>query len=206
MLLGQAESGKSTLQKQFQLYYASQSLDRERPAWRPVVYFNIVKAIRMILEELEYELAQPQPVPAPHTSSSRSHHGHASPSASGSGANGHNAPWGWSEDLSQLRTKLLPLIAVEDAIASDLSGGVTFAGGKAGVYVRAGWQALVTPTMNRAWPGSAPRSAGNGPAVNDLVARMLTANREEVYQLWNHPVVRSLLKLRKLRLEESASL
>jgi hypothetical protein len=56
MLLGQAESGKhltekllfkthftrrflgkSTLQKQFQLYYASSTLDYERPSWRPVV-------------------------------------------------------------------------------------------------------------------------------------------------------------------------
>ncbi len=54
MLLGQAESGKSTLQKQFQLYYASQSLDQELPAWRPVVYFNVIKAVRTILEELDY--------------------------------------------------------------------------------------------------------------------------------------------------------
>lgn len=54
MLLGQAESGKSTLQKQFQLYYASQTLDKERPTWRPIVYFNILKAIRMILSEVDY--------------------------------------------------------------------------------------------------------------------------------------------------------
>ncbi|THH04294.1 hypothetical protein EW145_g5633, partial [Phellinidium pouzarii] len=53
-----AESGKSTLQKQFQLYYASHSLEKERPAWRPVVYFNIIKAVRMILEELDYEFSQ----------------------------------------------------------------------------------------------------------------------------------------------------
>ena len=32
MLLGQAESGKSTLQKQFQLFYASKSLDSEKPS------------------------------------------------------------------------------------------------------------------------------------------------------------------------------
>ena len=53
MLLGQAESGKSTLQKQFQLYYASHSLDRERPLWRPIVYSNILKALRMLMDELD---------------------------------------------------------------------------------------------------------------------------------------------------------
>ena len=53
MLLGQAESGKSTLQKQFQLYYSSSTLEKERPSWRPIVYFNVLKAVRMILDELE---------------------------------------------------------------------------------------------------------------------------------------------------------
>ena len=58
MLLGQAESGKSILQKRFQLYYTSQTLDKERPAWRPVVYLNTIKAGRVILEELDYEFSQ----------------------------------------------------------------------------------------------------------------------------------------------------
>lgn len=41
LLLGQAESGKSTLQKQFQLMYNPTSLEEERLSWRPVVYYNI---------------------------------------------------------------------------------------------------------------------------------------------------------------------
>lgn len=246
MLLGQAESGKSTLQKQFQLYYASQTLDKERPAWRPVVYFNIIKAVRMILEELDYEFSQspsqsrPQlssvlpptstmssvargKLPALPESPTQPYGGSAangigsnpgfsgalgggSGSGEGSGGSGiqyANVQGGWQEDLAQLRTKLLPLVAVEDALASDLSGGVTVAGGRTGVYVRAGWQTLVTPAMSR-WPGS--NRGNNGPPVNDLVARMLAATKEEVAALWNHPSVKALLKFRKLRLEESASL
>ena len=42
--------------------------------------------------------------------------------------------------------------------------------------------------------------------VSDLVARMLAAAREEVSALWRHPLVRQLVKYRKVRLEESASL
>ncbi|KAF9509041.1 hypothetical protein BS47DRAFT_185527 [Hydnum rufescens UP504] len=37
LLLGQSESGKSTLQKQFQLLYAPTSLETERLAWRGIM-------------------------------------------------------------------------------------------------------------------------------------------------------------------------
>ncbi|KAL5507600.1 hypothetical protein ACEPAH_7056 [Sanghuangporus vaninii] len=231
MLLGQAESGKSTLQKQFQLYYASHSLEKERPAWRPVVYFNIIKAVRMILEELDYEFSQspsqarpqlastPPPLP-PMSETARG----KLPAVPGAGAafkaggtgssdtntysspNGSasNVSGGWQDDLAQLRTKLLPLVAVEDALARDLSGGVTITGGRTGIYVRSGWQALVAPMASRGWPGTGNGVSG-GPPVNDLVARMLAATKDEVSALWRHPSVRSLVKHRKLRLEESAS-
>ncbi|THG93558.1 hypothetical protein EW145_g8347, partial [Phellinidium pouzarii] len=53
---------------------------------------------------------------------------------------------------------------------------------------------------------AAAQSGGaNGPAVNDLVARMLAATKEEVAALWRHPSVRTLVKYRKLRLDESAA-
>ena len=250
MLLGQAESGKSTLQKQFQLYYASNQLEKERPAWRPVVYFNIIKAVRMILEELDYEFSQspssarpqlsstPPPVP-PLPSPQQQQHMSATargklPAVPGSGrfnnlngsgsastnslsngssnGNGHAAGGGWHEDLAELRTKLLPLVSVEDTLAKDLSGGVSIggAGGRSGVFVRSGWQALVAPVATRAWGGRnngiAQQQQNGGTPVNDLVARMLAATKDEVLSLWKHPSVRALLKTRKLRLDESAAL
>ena len=284
MLLGQAESGKSTLQKQFQLYYASSQLDKERPAWRPVVHFNIIKAVRMILEELDYEFTQTptnanttttatttttrsQPVPplpplppmsatargklpaipgsgaaytAARAAAANGGAGYASntntngsgyESSSNSSHNNHNGGGGWQDDLAQLRTKLLPLVAVEDALARDLSGGVSVTGvsGRSGVFVRSGWQALVAPVSVRGWFGNGggnnnsnlnsngngngnqngngnAGASGGGPHVNDLVARMLAATKEEVAALWRHPNVRSIIRSRKLRLDESASL
>lgn len=287
MLLGQAESGKSTLQKQFQLYYASSQLDKERPAWRPVVHFNIIKAVRMILEELDYEFTQTptnantttttattttarsQPVPplpplppmsatargklpaipgsgaaytAARAAAANGGAGYASntntngsvggyESSSNSSHNNHNGGGGWQDDLAQLRTKLLPLVAVEDALARDLSGGVSVTGvsGRSGVFVRSGWQALVAPVSVRGWFGNGggnnnsnlnsngngngnqngngnAGASGGGPPVNDLVARMLAATKEEVAALWRHPNVRSIIRSRKLRLDESASL
>ncbi|TFK70330.1 guanine nucleotide-binding protein [Pluteus cervinus] len=53
LLLGQAESGKSTLQKQFQLMYKPNSLDMERASWKAVIYFNVVRSLKHILATLE---------------------------------------------------------------------------------------------------------------------------------------------------------
>ena len=53
LLLGQAESGKSTLQKQFQLIYNPTSLDEERLSWRVVIQYNIARPVLRILEALD---------------------------------------------------------------------------------------------------------------------------------------------------------
>ena len=83
----------------------------------------------------------------------------------------------WPSDLSTLRTKLLPLVAVEDALASDLSGGVTVAGGRTGVFVRAGWQALVAPALNlnRAW-GRVTNNNNNANNTNNNSNNDLTSS------------------------------
>ncbi|KAH7888972.1 G-protein alpha subunit [Phlebopus sp. FC_14] len=191
MLLGQAESGKSTLQKQFQLYYAHQTLDHERPLWRPVVYFNIIKAVRMILDELDYELSNLE--------HDRSTEGQAVAHAL--------APLGDVRgEISRLRTKLVALISMEDSLASELSNGVSVTGGRTGVFVRAGWQALVTPlSPNRS--RALPATGGPTPAVahvTNLASRTLISAQNEIDELWKHPAVRILLNNRRIRLDESA--
>ncbi|KAI0066171.1 G-protein alpha subunit [Artomyces pyxidatus] len=187
MLLGQAESGKSTLQKQFQLYYASSTIDRERPSWRPIVYFNVIKAVRTVLEELDYDFNNDLP-PTDDDESD-----FLDPE--------------WPYEIATLATKLLPLTSLEDSLASELSGGVTVSGGRTGVYVRAGWQALVTPT--RSWPLSDIRnsiSSTRTSTVANLAARQLAETQYEIAELWQHPATKALLRTRKLRLEESAAL
>ncbi|EDQ99345.1 uncharacterized protein LACBIDRAFT_316660 [Laccaria bicolor S238N-H82] len=52
LLLGQAESGKSTLQKQFQLMYKPTSMDQERASWTAVIYFNVAHSLKHILATL----------------------------------------------------------------------------------------------------------------------------------------------------------
>lgn len=187
MLLGQAESGKSTLQKQFQLYYASQSLNHERPSWIPIVHFNIVKAIRMILDELDYDLSR-HDLTTGDTEEPLENRAEA------------------QSDIALLRTRLLSLISMEDSLASELNGGVAISTGtesKTRLFVRAGWQAFVTTNQSR--PSTAPRNMRFQPGVTGtLAARTLGTMQEEVASLWNHRATRRILKLRKLRLDEGA--
>ena len=181
MLLGQAESGKSTLQKQFQLYHASQTLDRERPSWRPIVYFNTIKAVRSILDELDWDFTTNQEDEAYIDSN-------------------------WPTQISRIRHKLLPLVSLEDSLASELSGGVTVAGGRSGVFVRSGWQSVVTST--RSWPVAtlSGGSSSRPDVVANMAARLLSELQYDVDELWQHLAVKTLLRMRRLRLDESAAL
>lgn len=198
MLLGQAESGKSTLQKQFQLYYSSQSLDWERPSWRPIVYSNILKAIRTIFNELDHQFT----VSTTRDTSPESEDPVTSSSYFPAVEPGASS---WPTVLQDLKIKLAPLVESEDALASELSGGITVSGGRTGVYVRAGWQALITP--NRAWPVSDIREMASRPTVvSSRVAKTLLDTQAEITGLWQHPTVRKLVKSNRIRLEESAAL
>ncbi|KAJ6575452.1 guanine nucleotide binding protein, alpha subunit [Mycena capillaripes] len=55
LLLGQSESGKSTCLKQFQLLHNTAAFHAERIAWRAVIYLNLVRSVRRILDALQPE-------------------------------------------------------------------------------------------------------------------------------------------------------
>ncbi|KAJ2919986.1 hypothetical protein MD484_g508, partial [Candolleomyces efflorescens] len=185
LLLGQAESGKSTLQKQFQLLYAQQTLEIERPTWRPAVYFNIIKAVRMILSELEYEF-----------------------SARTSG-NPHTSDEVVSE-IIRLRIALLPIVAMEDALTSEINGGVSIPGGRNGGFVRSGWQKLRSekPSYQSHSPES-PTVEGMGsvrlPETASLAAKAISRSAMDIKALWQHPTVQHFVDNKTIRLDESAA-
>jgi len=171
------------------------TLDYERPSWRPVVYFNVIKAIRMILDELDHEFSRTrgkessldaiQEVPVNPADQAKL----------------------WStefeNEMIELRAKLLPLVAIEDSLASELSGGISVSGGRTGAYVRSGWQALVTPS----WAISDNRpTVRQASEVINLAGRTLSTTMDSVKALWEHRSVKILLEKRQLRLNESTPL
>lgn len=151
-----------------------------------VVYTNLIKAVRMILDELDYEFSSWATGPPPPEFESL------------------GSPDTVQSEIAELRSKLLPLVALENSLASELSGGVIVSGGRTGAHVRAGWQALVT--SNRNWPVPGVLTADKPPVVSNLAAKSLSSMQTDVRTLWRHPAVNVLLGLRKLRLDESAPL
>lgn len=79
------------------------------------MYFNVIKAVRLIFNELEYQFSTT--------------------------TNSLEAPEAVQNQISELRNKLLPLTSLQDTLASHLNGGVVIGSGKA--FVRTGWQSLV---------------------------------------------------------------
>lgn len=156
LLLGQAESGKSTLQKQFQLMYSPASLDSERMSWRTVVYFNVVRSINKILVTLEawddiddgsdsqstlerQELSQDDPVLI---GTSRASFEGLHVGALSSDVESPTTSSPTKSSISDLRRRLLTLVDTEPQLGDRLSGGISVSGsGKGEVYVRSGWQA-----------------------------------------------------------------
>ncbi|KAF8554590.1 G-alpha-domain-containing protein [Imleria badia] len=164
LLLGQAESGKSTLQKQFQLMYSPASLDSERMSWRTVVYFNVVRSIKKILITLDawddiddgsdsqstlerQELIQDDPLldGTSRTSFVGLHIGALTSDAELSSPTASSPTK--SSSISNLRRRLLTLVNTEPQLGDRLSGGISVSGsGKGEIYVRNGWQAKTIHT------------------------------------------------------------
>lgn len=57
LLLGQAESGKSTLLKNFQLAFTPIQFQNERGVWKRIVQLNLINSIKIILDALQSEWA-----------------------------------------------------------------------------------------------------------------------------------------------------
>jgi G-protein alpha subunit len=174
--------GKSTLQKQFQLYYASKSLDVERLSWIPIVYFNVIKAIRMIFSDLEFE-------------------------TSGDNLTEPISSADVQKEISSLRIKLLPLMALETTLTSELNGGISIAGGRTGAYVRSGWQSLIKPAWSMGVDSKKPEVPVDNRLreITNLVARTMSNAADDIEMLWTHDAIRYCIKHRKIRLDECAA-
>ncbi|CAL1716309.1 unnamed protein product [Somion occarium] len=157
LLLGQAESGKSTLQKQFQLLYNPTSLDEERLSWRAVIYYNIARPVRRILDALDaygdldddggddfsLEIDSKFGTPSTARLSSPSPGFNGNPlEQTSSSILAPSIKSDYEAQLTHLRDRLSPLLNAEASLAERLSGGVDVSGsGKGNVFVRSGWQA-----------------------------------------------------------------
>ncbi|TFK27504.1 guanine nucleotide-binding protein alpha-1 subunit [Coprinopsis marcescibilis] len=210
LLLGQAESGKSTLQKQFQLMYKPSSIEQERASWTTVIYFNVVHSLKHILSILDnYDDSLEGADATGDETTPRKTNGtpeSASPPSSilDEARNG-------ALHIANLRRRLSPLVATDEQLANRLTGGITVSGsGKGSVYVRSGWQARTIESalgkMKKHRPSVEEERAtrenlAQDPLVKEI-GRMLQLCESDIQELWNHPTVKGLMAKRKLKLDE----
>ncbi|CAE6482892.1 unnamed protein product [Rhizoctonia solani] len=91
LVLGQSESGKSTLIKQFRLLHSAETFSAERQSWKSIVYLNIIRSIWKVIEILSSHFNFTNPTDVE------------------------------SQNLARLRLRLMPLRSVELSIVKSLS-------------------------------------------------------------------------------------
>lgn len=102
LLLGQAESGKSTVLKNFQLHFAPQSFHAEADSWKAVIHLNTTRSVNFILDLISGTPGSPR---APGFPTSI-------------------APISPTDTLRRLKMRLVPLRQVEEILTRRLTGSV----------------------------------------------------------------------------------
>jgi hypothetical protein len=206
--------------------YSPDSLDQERASWRTVVYFNVARSVKRILDILEshgdlfdddtpdradnsaYDsISSKRTLEGDDPADCSSTHPYPSPVVTES-----------QKQIATLRLRLSPLVAAECTLADRLSGGIRVSGsGKGDVYVRDGWQSRSAARNSRSRVASAPNFSLPNPLSDGVISlnaaeaveevgRILDASKENVKALWRSDVVQKMIKRRRLRLEEWAEL
>ncbi|KZP00634.1 P-loop containing nucleoside triphosphate hydrolase protein [Calocera viscosa TUFC12733] len=184
LVLGPRGSGKSTLQKHFQLLYEPKVIDTERPAWKPVVHSNIISNVSFLLDLLQQ-------------------HG---PSMSASGSSSSEEQEGGplsailsQQTLTRLRRELRHVVLRHDAWSPwedryQLPQWLSVHGQE--VFVRHGWQKVLSGSHGGGEGGIDPDDP-TSPSFATLPATKLSdlvsENAEKIKAFWKHPVVQRVV-------------
>ncbi|KAF8340310.1 guanine nucleotide binding protein, alpha subunit, partial [Cantharellus anzutake] len=206
--IGQSESGKSTLQKQFQILYAPQTLESERAAWRGIIYVNVIATVRQI-----FEVVEP-------TQNDRDYvlHGRFTEDDRGKWEGPSRftpSPAGEPSahvDLLTLRYRLSPLMSVESTLAERLGAGFHVDGetGSQEMFVRRGWQQLRPRGTGSEAKARRKRGIPEGRPSLEIdeqlyeASRLIEACKDDIHLLWNHPTVQRLMMKGRIVVKESS--
>lgn len=170
--------------------YNPSSLEEERLSWRSVVYYNIARPVKRILDALDAiaegeeeegsgsEAVSGTPDTSGRLASSSSHFEGTSLDQGSSSLHASSSKPDQDAQLINLRSRLAPLVAAESSLANYLSGGVSVAGsGKGNVFVRTGWQARSLVSFGKSKNG---RSSFTGQRSSLENSPSRTSNRESV--------------------------
>ncbi|KAJ6528245.1 G-protein alpha subunit [Mycena vulgaris] len=215
LLLGQSESGKSTVLKNFRLKYAATQWKAELHSWRAVIQLNLIQNVLSILDVMQDRSAVPDQPPTDNSFTS-SPYGRTSIDSTLSDFTLASSGRAVSVSLSQkhhlLHLRLSPLREVEDDLRRRLGGSdPEFASANGGDGAMNGPPGNRHKSVRefgvRGWIealGFPTNGAGKSddPMAVDEPTEILATVRDDIMALWEDAELRQLLRARGLRIED----
>ncbi|KAJ7479363.1 G-protein alpha subunit, partial [Mycena galericulata] len=217
LLLGQSESGKSTVLKNFRLKYAASQWKAELRSWRAVIQLNLVQNVLTILDVMQDRLALPDPAPTASAPSSFTAPPYGRVSIDSTLSDMTLVSTGRTITLSQkhrvLNLRLSPLRKVEEDLRRRLGAAdpeFTFANGDDGAMnglADDGRRRSVREFGVRGWRGAlgfptAGAKKPDEPMPVDEATEILATLRDDIISLWEDGDVRDLLRAKGIRVED----
>ncbi|KAF9448736.1 heterotrimeric GTP-binding alpha subunit [Macrolepiota fuliginosa MF-IS2] len=198
LLLGQSESGKSSVLKNFQLAFAPRHFETERTTWKLIIQLNLIRQVLELYRTLKMEWDPTTPTTPVE----------ASPAI---------------RNFRRIRLSLSPLFIMESNLMRMLAPETKDPIKDVCVRAGSGWKTLLQ-AQRRGQParaalaqnddGARPTTAGSvlGPRRNSHTSlnhesdpsQALVAQRGEILWLWRDAEVRSVLRKQGVQLEETA--
>ncbi|KAJ7601881.1 guanine nucleotide-binding protein alpha subunit [Mycena polygramma] len=214
LLLGQSESGKSTVLKNFRLKYAPAQWKAELRSWRAVIQLNLIQNVITILDVMQDRLAAIDS-PTETGSPPSSPYGRASIDSDVTLGNPRtSAAVVLTQSHRLLNLRLSPLREVSDDLRRRLGAAdpeFTFANGADGALHAFPEEGAVRKSPRefgvRGWIGALGlpidgMKKRDEPTV-DGPTEILATVRDDIIALWADPDVRALLRAEGVRVEDS---
>ncbi|KAG6872599.1 hypothetical protein C0995_008581 [Termitomyces sp. Mi166 len=188
LLLGQSESGKSSVLKNFQLAFAPKEFEKQRLVWRTIIQLNLIMSLKLILSILSHECERES-------------------------TDSYPTPPTLTRDLRRRRLSLSPLLFIQQNLMQLISPGTTE--DHYDVCVRPGshWKKLLRERLQLSEEdegedeGDGQRRNTNRRSHNPMNREIdptpvLVASKNDIMALWGDTQVHAVLKRRGVRLEE----
>ncbi|KAF8716015.1 hypothetical protein AX14_012498 [Amanita brunnescens Koide BX004] len=174
---GQAESGKSTVLKNFQLRFSPKAFEAEAIVWCPVIHLNLVRSVNFILNLLNDSARSPR------ESSTQS-------------PGQRNGP-------RRYLIRLAPLRHVEESLAKKISGLVHGPHTEKTIHYHPSRASEVELRPGSGWKGlfKLKRQADTND-TDDSNRRILAACADDILRLWADPAVQECLASNDIVLED----
>ncbi|OAX37975.1 G-alpha-domain-containing protein [Rhizopogon vinicolor AM-OR11-026] len=187
LLLGQAESGKSTMLRNFQLAFCPTYFHGEALIWKTIIQLNLIGSMKKLLSIVEEELEISSP-------RSRSPTGSTSTSL--------------SDHHRRARMRLLPLLSMETNLTRQLLPEHYDPSRTPEICVRAGsgWKSVLERvTLERRAPPGGPQRrpmTSDGRSKDDPTL-VLAASKDDIISLWEDEAIQGVLRRRGVCLEDT---